>query len=461
MGQNNQNSQNASRRDFVKNSSGVVSAAALATSLGIAPRAHAAADSSIKIGLVGCGGRGTGAAVNALSVNPNVKITAMGDLFMHAIEKSHKAMSFENPKQLAVTKDNMHAGFDAYKKVIDSGVDLVVLATSPAFRPVHFEYAVEKGVNCFMEKPVAVDIAGCLKVLELAKKAEEKNLKVGVGLQRHHHPGYIETIKRLHDGEIGDINVMRCYWNQGGAWLKTRKKLMETQPNLTELEYQMQNWYYFTWLGGDHIVEQHIHNIDVCNWVMKGYPELCQGQGGRQVRKGEDYGMIYDHHMVEYCYDRKWMTGNRTISQSRQIERTWNQVGEFAHGTKGFCMINGFVIYDENGKRKWRFDSRGWTRKNKKSAINPYQLEHDNLNRAIEKNEKFNEAENGARSTIAGVMGRMSTYSGDLISHSKALESNQSLMPDIDKITWESQPPVLPGEDGIYPCAEPGVTEVV
>jgi len=329
----------------------------------------------------------------------------------------------------------------AYQKVIDSGVDLVILATPPGFRPIHFEYAVKAGKNIFMEKPVAVDAPGVRQVLEANKIAKEKKLKVGVGLQRHHQYEYLETVQRLKDGLIGDIIALRVYWNGGGVWDPPLKR----ENAKSEMEYQMRNWYYYNWLCGDHIVEQHIHNLDVGNWVKGKYPVRANGMGGRQVRVDKKYGEIFDHHYVEFDFD----DGTKMYSQCRHIPNCWNSVSEHAHGTKGTCDISGGRI-SVTGGEDWRYRGKN---------PNPYQVEHDDLFAAIRQGSEFNEADNGAMSTMTAILGRMATYSGKIIEMEQALASNLSLMPRT--FAWDADPPVMPKEDGSYPIAVPGVTKVL
>ncbi|MGH7139658.1 MAG: Gfo/Idh/MocA family protein, partial [Pirellulales bacterium] len=298
--------------------------------------------------------------------------------------------------KIDVPKDRQFVGFDAYKKVLEAGVDLVILATPPGFRPIHFAAAVDAGKHIFMEKPVAVDAPGVRAVLDAAKKAKDKGLGVGVGLQRRHQKSYLETIKRLQDGAIGKIVTMRAYWNGAGVWVNPRK------PGQSDMEYQMRNWYYFNWLCGDHIVEQHIHNLDVINWLKNAYPVRGQGMGGRQVRTGPDYGEIYDHHAVEFEY----ADGSRMFSYCRHIPNCWDSVSEHAQGTKGVADISGHRLETMDGE-KWRY-----TGENK----NPYVVEHHDLIASILSGNPYNEAEYGALSTMTAIFGRMCTYSGKMIS---------------------------------------------
>jgi predicted dehydrogenase len=257
----------------------------------------------LKIALIGCGGRGSGAANQALNV-PGTKLVAMADAFKDRLEGALNNIKQAQGAKVDVPAERQFVGFDGYKQAM-ALADVVILATPPGFRPFHFEEAVKQGKHVFMEKPVATDGPGVRRVLAAAAEAKAKNLKVGVGLQRHHQPGYIETLKRIHDGAIGDITSLRVYWNDGGVWVNPRK------PGQTEMEHQMRNWYYFNWLCGDHICEQHIHNLDVGNWIKNAYPVRCHGMGGRQVRTAKEYGEIFDHHAVEYEY----ADGSRMYSQ--------------------------------------------------------------------------------------------------------------------------------------------------
>lgn len=394
----------------------------------------------MKIALVGCGGRGSGAAAQALATEGNVKLVAMADAFQDRLNNSYKELEANNKAKMEVPDDHKFIGFDAYKDAIKLA-DVVILATPPGFRSIHFEEAVKQGKHVFMEKPVAVDGPGVRRVLAAAEEAKKKNLKVGVGLQRHHQLGYIETIKRLHDGAIGDIVAMRAYWNDGGVWVKDRI------PGETEMQYQMRNWYYFVWLCGDHICEQHIHNLDVINWVKNGYPVRCHGMGGRQVRTGKQYGEIFDHHAVEYDYE----DGSKLFSQCRHIRGCWSSVSEHVIGTKGKCDVGGHRI---TGANAWNL-----SREDRERGKNPYQQEHDDLFAAIRNDKPFNEAVNGAMSSLTAIMGRLATYSGKVIERDEVLNSKTALVPS--SYTWDGRPPTVPDENGFYPIPIPGATNVV
>jgi myo-inositol 2-dehydrogenase / D-chiro-inositol 1-dehydrogenase len=429
------------RRGFLKSSSIAAVSAGVLGSLGSLPGAYAASDDTIKIGLIGCGGRGSEAAVQACSTPGNTKLVAMGDAFDWQLNDSAnkiKGALADKPDRFGVTDDRKFVGLNAYQKVIDAGVDLVILATPPGFRPVHFEAAVKAGKHVFMEKPVAVDAPGVRQVMAAAKMAKEKNLGVGVGLQRHHQANYIETIKRLQDGAIGDIHTARVYWNGGGVWTRDRK------PGMTEFEYQVWNWYYFNWLSGDHICEQHIHNLDVINWLKGAYPVRAQGQGGRQVRVGKQWGEIYDHHYVEYEY----ADGSRMFSQCRHIEGCWSSVSEHVRGTKGSADISSGQI--KAGSEDWRYRGK---------SGNPYQVEHDDLQASIRAGKPINEAEFGALSSMTSILGRLCTYSGQAIEWDAAYNSNVNLQPK--EYNFKAQAPVLPDENGWYKIAVPGVTKVI
>jgi len=335
------------RRAFLQRSSTAAAGAALLGSLAAERFALGASnDDTLKVALIGCGGRGSGAGKQALRSAGKTKLVAMADAFQDRLEESLKNLNNEfssEPGKIDVADEHKFVGFDAYKQAI-ALADVVILATPPGFRPIHFEEAVKQGKNIFMEKPVATDAPGVRRVMAAAAEAKKKGLKIGVGLQRHHQPGYIETLKRLHDGAIGEIVAMRAYWNDAGVWVKPR------QPGQSEMQYQMRNWYYFTWLSGDHIVEQHIHNIDVINWVKNAYPVKAVGMGGRQVRVGKDFGEIYDHHAVEFHYE----DGSISFSQARHQPGAWSNVSEAVIGTKGKCQVNAFQI---TGASPWRFKS--------------------------------------------------------------------------------------------------------
>lgn len=438
------------RRQFVKNSGMAMGGLMLSPSL--MAKAHIDGSDEIKIGLIGCGGRGTGAVVQALNSGQNVKLVAMCDAFEDNMEKCYKRITDPNfsdwtsdepldmRSKIDVPKEHRFSGFDGYKKLIPL-VDVVLIATPPGFRPMHFEEAINQNKHVFMEKPLAVDGPGVRKVLAVAEEAKQKKLNVVVGLQRHYQKIYQNWVEMMHEGVIGEIITSRVYWNSAGVWVRPR------EAGQTEMEYQMRNWYYFNWLCGDHITEQHIHNLDVGNWVKQAYPTRVHGMGGRQVRTGKDHGEIFDHHFLEYEYE----DGSRMFSQCRHIKGCQNRVSEAFHGTNGSApkpgvikTKTGYKILDHNDKKD----------------RNPYQVEHDLLFEAIAKGEyKYADAENGAKATLTSIMGRMATYSGQVIEWDDALNSNISLAPKV--YSWKANPPVMPNADGFYPIAVPGETKVV
>ncbi|MDE2995934.1 MAG: Gfo/Idh/MocA family oxidoreductase [Bacteroidota bacterium] len=443
-----------SRRDFLKGGSAAVVGSVVASQFPLSANAYYPTDDEIKIGLIGCGGRGTGAAVQALSTEQNVKLVAMADAFRDQLDDSLSNITNPDADHAAriagrvdVPEEHKFVGFDAYKEVI-ALADVVLIATPPGFRPMHFEAAVEAGKHVFMEKPVATDAAGVRRVLAAAEQAKAKQLNVVVGLQRHYETVYREWMERMHHGMIGDLIMARVYWNSGGVWVRDRASLEEKAGRaLTEMEYQMRNWYYFNWLCGDHIVEQHIHNLDVGNWAFQALPVRAQGQGGRLVRTGKDHGEIYDHHYVEYEY----ADGRRMISQCRHMPNCANRVSEAFHGTNGsaprpgvLVSASGYNLYNHNGR----------------NDPNPYQVEHDELFAAVAAGEyAYADAENGAHASMTAILGRMCTYSGQVIEWDEALASERSIMPDT--FAWDADPPVMPDADGWYPIPEPGATQVL
>ncbi|MEQ8786615.1 MAG: Gfo/Idh/MocA family oxidoreductase [Pirellulaceae bacterium] len=437
-----------SRRDFIKTGSSLlVAGGVVASTLPVARAAHAFGSDTIKIGLVGCGGRGTGAAVQAMNTEGSVKLVAMGDVFPDRLQTAYRSAKSRHGDSVDVPRERQFVGFDAYKRVLETDIDLVILATPPGFRPLHFEAAVKAGKHVFAEKPVATDAPGVRRFLAANELAKKQNLAVAVGLQRHHERAYMATIQQLQDGIIGDITSARAYWNGGGVWVRPR------QSGQTELDYQMRNWYYFNWLCGDHIVEQHIHNLDVINWLMGGYPVSAQGMGGREVRDGEEYGQIFDHHFVEYTY----ANGAKMYSQCRHIKGCWGSVSEHCQGTKGRADISGAKIYDAADKTVFQYKSE----KKDDNGRDGHQQEHHDLFALLRKGERPNEGDYGAYSTMTSIFGRMATYSGQMLKWEDALNS-QIALADFDALSsFEDPAPVQPLDDGSYPVPVPGVTKTV
>jgi predicted dehydrogenase len=431
-------SDSPSRRDFIRQSSLLAAGAAIAGPLAVSRSAHAAGSDTIKIGLVGCGGRGTGAAIQALNTSGGeVKVTALADVTEDRVQVAFRTIKGKHNDKVDVPKEKMFVGLDAYEKVMGSDCDMVILATPPGFRPIHFEAAVKAGKNVFMEKPVAADVAGVNQVLKATEEAKKKNLAVAVGLQRRHERKYMETVAKIQEGAIGDIVLARAYWNGSRPWLRQRQK------GMTETQFQISNWYYFNWLSGDHINEQHIHNLDVINWIKNGYPVEAQGMGGLVNQNEVKYGEIFDHHFIEY----KYADGTIMYSQCRHQAGCWNSVAEYVHGTKGRADVSGSKIYDEAGKVLHDFGKLGG---------DGHQQEHHDLFADLRAGRIPNEGEWGAKSTMTAILGRMASYSGQVVKWDAALKENSSLADYQKLLSFDQEAPVKPLPDGTYLQPVPG-----
>lgn len=418
-----------SRREFIKVSAGVL-IGGMATGLPLQAFAHAQGSDRLRVGLIGCGGRGTGAARDAVFASKGVEIYALGDIFPDKLEACVSLLEPLGKEMFNVSPDRRFVGIDAYKGVINSGVDIVILATPPAFRPIHFKAAVEAGKHVFMEKPVAVCPAGVRIMFEMGEVASQKRLSVVAGTQRRHDLAYRETVKRLQDGAIGEIVAGYCYWNQGGLWHVDR------QPTWSDAEWQLRNWLYFTWLSGDHIVEQHIHNIDVINWVLQAHPIKAMGMGGRQVRTEPVYGHIYDHFTVEYEYPG----GIRVISMCRQIDGCANRIGEQVVGTQGSADPSG-AIY---AGLEWHYAGE---------KVNPYMQEHADLIASIREGKPINETRAVTQSTLTAIMGRMSAYTGKEVTWEQVLNSKENYLTRAENFQF--------GSMAVDPVPMPGKTPLV
>ena len=442
-----------SRRDFVKRSAAAIAGASLAGSLGVARSAHAQGSDLVKLALIGCGGRGRGAAVQALSntATRNVKLVAMADAFRGPLELSRRAIKERCKDQVDVPEERMFVDLDGYQRAIDCDVDMVLICTPPGFRPMQFEAAVKAGKHVFMEKPLSVDGPGVRRIKAANEEAKKKGLLVAVGHHLRHEVKHKEAVGRIHDGLLGRIMFLRAYFNSSGVWFRPRK------PEQTEMEYQVANWYYFTWLSGDHIVEQHVHDLDVMNWMMKDeHPVRANGMGGRQVRtpewgKANKYGPdgvgeIFDHHAVEFEY----ADGTRMYSFCRHIPGCWMSFSEHAHGTKGRASIEG------HGKAEIFLDGQTeplhWDR-----GPDGHQVEHDDLFAALVAGKPYNEVDWAANSTMTAILGRMATYSGKIVEWDEAINSQLDLSPK--EYAWDADAPVKLEPDGTYACAMPGVTK--
>jgi len=416
-------------------------AGGLATALALTRSVHAAGSDVIKIALVGCGGRGTGAAINALSTKAPVRLVAMHDAFRDRLDSSLKAIQTRCPDRVDVPEKRKFTGLDGYLQAMEAGVDMVLLCGPPGFRPMQFEAAVKAGKHVFMEKPVATDAPGVRRILAANAEAKRKGLAVAVGHHLRHEVKHKEAIGRIHDGMIGRIEFLRIYFNSSGVWVYQRR------PEETEMQYQVRNWYYFTWLSGDHIVEQHVHDIDVANWIMRGHPISANGMGGRQVRIGKQYGEIFDHHSVEFEYG----DGTRCFSVCRHMPGCWMSFSEHAHGTKGEVNIEG---HGRAVLRVFGGPTRNWER-----GPDGHQLEMDDLFAALLAGRPYNEGDWGAEATMTAILGRMATYSGRVVRWDEAIQSTLDLMPE--RLAWDAKPKPQPGPDGLYPCAIPGVTRAL
>ena len=413
------------RRTFIKSAS--VAAGALAAAQASITGAWAAGSDEIRIGLIGAGGRGTGAVQNAIKAAKGVRLVAMAELFPDRLAESRKTLT-RLGAAATVPDDRAFTGLDGYKSVLQSDANYIILATPPGFRPEHLKASIEAGKHIFTEKPVAVDGPGIKTCLSLVDVAAQKKLLVGCGLQRHHQQGYLDTMTRIHDGAIGDIVAARAYWNQGALWNRGRK------PEWSDTEWQLRNWYYFTWLCGDHIVEQHVHNIDVVNWAMKAHPVRATGTGGRQVRTGPEWGHIYDHFAVDFEYEN----GVHLFSMCRQQQGTAGSVSEALVGSKGTCQVNDYKITGPNA-----FDGGAIKRK----ELDPYQQEHTDFIASIRKGEPLSELKWVTESTASAIMGREAAYTGKVVTFDDIVNSPVSIAPpSVDLSAALATPPVpMPG----------------
>jgi len=413
-----------SRRDLLKASA--VSVAAM----GVTSRMYAAGSDTIRVGLIGCGGQGTRDLISCVKSSPGVEIVAMGDLFEDRLQESLDKLGKEVPDALKVTPEKRFVGFDAHKQVLATDVQMVLLVTPPHWRAQHFQAAVEAGKHVFMEKPGGVDPTGIRSLIQTSELAKQKGLSVGAGTQRRHSYIYQEIIRRIHDGQIGQIVSAQAYWNGGdmlGYWKWWDK------GSLSDMEWQCRSWPWFTWTSGDHIVEQHVHNLDVINWALEGHPEQCMGMGGRAVR---NLGNIYDHFAVEYEY----ADGVRVASYCRQINGSTDRIAERVVGTKGVADVDRGVI---TGEKPFQYEG---------PDPDHYVQEMAELIQSIREGKPINEGKNVAESTMNAVMGRMSAYTGRALKWDWAMNaSKQDLRPP--KYDWID----LPGE----PVAVPGKTPLI
>jgi predicted dehydrogenase len=435
MSEQNNQSFETTRRQFLKNTSAGVAGVAGAAATGGFPliqTVRAASDLEIKIGLIGCGGRGTGAVLDAVGAatkviypqvgyhtedvaegasiqRENIQVVALADFFEERLLQCETQLSKVG---INIPKTRCFVGVDAYEEVLAiPEVNYVILASPPHFRPVHFKATVEAGKHLFMEKPAAVDVPGIRMVMEAGELATQKGIGVAAGTQRRHRKSYQVTIQRIQEGALGEILYGKCYWNGGQIWV------IDRQPGWSDMEWQMRNWNYFTWLSGDHIVEQHVHNLDIMNWVFQAHPvKATSALGGRQVRTGERHGHIFDHFAVEYEYPN----GITMFSQCRQINGCRTIIGEEVVGTLGSSNCQDRI--------ELKGDEKAWRHRERDS--NPYQQEHQDLIDSIGAGKPINEAQAVAESTMTGIIGREAAYSGQPIEWEQAMQSNTRLGPD-------------------------------
>jgi len=429
------------RREFLARSGALV-AASLASRLDIGRTAHAAGSDALRIGLIGCGGRGCGAAANALAVDPAARLTALCDAFADRMQNARKQLQKKAPQQVAVDDAHCFSGFDGHRRLLESGVDVALLAEPPHFRPIHVEACVAAGVHAFVEKPMAVDAPGVRRILAAADKARQKKLSLVTGFETRYSPAAREAVGRVHDGQLGDLLAFQTTYNTGPLWHRGR------QPDWSEMQFQMRNWYYFTWLSGDHLVEQHVHYNDVICWIMREEPPLAAwGYGGRQVRTESKFGDIFDHHSVVYEYAH----GVRAYCYTRQQPGCYNENSKIVIGTKGqLRATRGWEILDHKGNKVW--------------AAPPAQKDaerncFEEMFAGIRAGKPIDDGLSMARSTMHAILGRMATHGGQRVTWDEAFASKLVLAPK--SYAWDAEPPVLPGPDGHYPVPIPGVTKVL
>lgn len=434
------------RREFLKTSGAAIAGAALAGTL--ARPGYTAENNTIKIALIGCGGRGTGAAAQALSTSGPTRLWAIADVFENRLQSSLSGIKPGHEKQIDVPPERQFIGLDAFKKAIDSLApgDVVLLATPPAFRHIHFAYAIEKGMHVFMEKSFAVDAPGIRRVLETGALATKKNLKVATGLMSRHYLPLEEAIQRIHDGQIGEIITEWAYRMHGPVGLAPK------QSSTSELAHQIANYCNFTWLNGSFMVDWMIHNIDVCCWAKNEWPVSVQGMGGRQVRQEPD--QLFDHYAAEYTF----ADGTRLMAQARHMNNCWDFFGDVVQGT------NGCAVLGEGQPNPRLFKGHQPTSTNlawsyKGAPCDHYQREHDLLFEAVRNDKPYNETERSAKSCLTAIMGRMACESGKQITWEEALASNVELAPGLENYTWNSNPPAMPDSTGKYAIAIPGQTK--
>jgi predicted dehydrogenase len=448
--------QNTSRRDFLKNTGRIAAASSLVA--GAAPRLYAAESNTIRVALVGCGGRGTGAASQSLSVNEKngpTQLVAMADVFDDRLSTSHRTLQTNHPDKVDVPEDRKFIGFDAYKKAMDclSPGDVVILTTPPAFRWVQFTYAIEKGLNVFMEKPVTVDGPSTRKMLALGEESKKRNLKVGVGLMCRHCDARGELFNRIQNGEIGDILELRAYRMAG----PTGSAATGPKPDdMSELLYQIKRFHAFLWLSGGAFSDFLIHNIDECCWMKDAWPVQAEGAGGRHYR-GDNVDQNFDNYNVEYTF----ADGTKLMLRGRTMPGCHQKFASYAHGTKGSAIIS---TASHNPSKCRIFSGYNFVKDDLVWAYpqperNPYQIEWDDLIDAIRNDKPYNEVERGAEASLITSMGRMAAHTGQVITRDQMLNCEHEFAPEVDKLTLDSPSPLQADDSGMYPIPLPGISK--
>ena len=442
------------RREFLRDASIITAGSAMA--MASIPAVFGAEDNTIRLALVGCGGRGSGAVGDALGINQGpVKLVAMADVFPDRLKGSYQALKDGFGAKIEVPEDQKFIGFDAYKKAIDClrPGDIVIFATPPAFRWVHFTYAIEKGVNVFMEKPISVDGPSTRRMLKLGEEAMKKNLKVGVGLMCRHCETRKQLIDKLQAGLAGDILAMRAYrMHEPLGYFASPPK----PEGISELMYQVQRFHSFLWAGGGNYSDFYIHHIDECCWIKGGWPVSAEGLGGRHYR-GDSIDQNLDTYSVEYTF----ADGAKLILDGRCMVGCKSAFASYAHGTKGLIVISEGGHSPAHSRiykgQNMRDDAIAW--KFEGNEKNPYSLEWDDLFKAVRQNKTYNEVKRGAEASLVTAMGRMAAHCGQTVTFDQALNYDFELGKDLDKLTMTSAAPLLAGPDGKYPVPMPGMTK--
>jgi myo-inositol 2-dehydrogenase / D-chiro-inositol 1-dehydrogenase len=429
-----------SRRDFLKTSMTAVAGTVAVGGLSLARGAHAAGSDTIRIGLVGCGSRGPGAAVNAMSVDAGVRLVAMTDIFADRVKNRREMLHKEKPAQVQVDDGHCFSGLDGYKHVIEC-VDVVLIACSAKYHPTYLRAAIEAGKHVFVEKPHAIDPVGVREVAAACELAKRRKLSVMSGLHSRFEPGFQEAIRRVQDGAIGEIVTIE------ENFLRAPYQLYYREPNQNEVEYQFSNQYHFAWLSGDDVVQSLVHNVDRATWLLREQtPIKAHGLGGRSSSFGEVYGNVFDHHSVVYEYQN----GVRMYALCRTQNGCYGEYSSAYFGTKGRCRLIPASRYSIEGENKWSY--RG-------PIGNPYELEHKALFSAIRSGNPVNCGEYMARSTLVGVMGQLACYSGRELTWEQVSKSDFVFAPKVEDVRLDMEPPVKPNEKGLYPVPMPGLTE--